>query len=77
MCTSTGHTLRLEYGNPGINPDPEVIVLELRVDEPDVGGDAMTPESVHFEDEIGPQPKRVHVRTPGDDDVAIVIQDVS
>jgi hypothetical protein len=77
MCTSTGHRLRLAYGNPGINPDPEVIILNLTVQEPDGGGDVMTREAVRFEDEIGPRPKRVHVRTPGEDDVTIQIQDVS
>jgi hypothetical protein len=76
MCTSTGHKLRLKYGNPGINPDPKLIVLDLIVDEPQVGGDKMTPEAVRFEDEIGPKPERVHVRTPGDDDVTIPIRDV-
>lgn len=76
-CSSTGHRLRLEYGNPGIKPDPEVVVLNLLIEEPEVGNDVKSPEVVEFHDEIGSDPLRVEIRAADGNGATVEIQDVT
>src|SRR5438132_11525061 len=71
ICTRTGHKLKLAYGNPGINPDRKLVVLDLTIEEPEIGHDTMTPETVEFRGEIGLEPERVEVRMPSGKTVTI------
>lgn len=61
-CTSTGHRLRLEPGNPGINPQPGEVVLELWVEEPQAGGSAMTAERVELTTTVWREARYVVIR---------------
>ncbi len=62
-CTSSGHTLSLERTNEGIIDNPDVIAIALKIDEPEVGADVITPETVEGIFEIGGDPAtRVEIR---------------
>jgi hypothetical protein len=64
VCPRAGHTLRLEPGNPGINPDPTELVLRLVIDAPEVGPTVMTRTPVRYEATVGPERERVVIRVP-------------
>jgi hypothetical protein len=64
MCPRAGHTLSLERGNPGINPDPTEVVLRLVIDVPEVGPTVMTRTPIRYETRIGPEPERVIILVP-------------
>jgi hypothetical protein len=61
-CPQTGYELSLEPGNPGINPQPDQVVLRLVESAPSVGGMVMTPTTVDFTTEISADAKRVTIR---------------
>lgn len=61
-CPTTGYTLRLEHDNPGINPDPTLVVLRLVEKAPELGENTMTPTPVEFETEISNEATTVVVR---------------
>jgi hypothetical protein len=45
-CPTTGWTHQLEEDNPGINPDPDELVVRIVSSKPDIGGDALTDTTV-------------------------------
>lgn len=63
-CPKAGYELRLERGNPGVAPDPGVLVLRLVFETPQSGAEVETPACVQYEDKIGDDVSRVTIRTP-------------
>ena len=45
-CPQGGYQARLEADNPGINPQPNELVLRIQEDAPELGTDALTPISI-------------------------------
>lgn len=61
-CTRDGCSARLEPTNEGIVDNPEIAVLSLKVDCPEIGLEVMRP--VHVEAEIEGDPAtKVEIRT--------------
>lgn len=72
-CTATGHSLRLSRTNEGIVDDPDVFVVALEVDEPDLANPVITPAKVEETFPIGDDPAtRVEVR--GDASASVSIE---
>jgi len=72
ICRKSGVTLTLKHSDPGPNPDPKVLVLELDEKESVLGRDVMTPARVSFETTIGTEVVRVLIQSrSGDSRVAI------
>jgi hypothetical protein len=62
-CSRPGYKLRLERGNPGINPDRKILLLQLIVEPPPTGPDLVTPTSVQYEVKVGSEVAFVSIRT--------------
>ena len=62
-CPKAGYELRLERGNPRINPDPKALVLRLVIEAPQGGAQVETPVSVQYEDKISNEVTLVIIRT--------------
>ncbi|MGW6458233.1 hypothetical protein ACWF94_20360 [Streptomyces sp. NPDC055078] len=62
-CPLPGYQLRLEAGNPGINPDPAELVVQI-AEQPPTGTttDVVTDTEVKGEFPIGPPVQRVVIR---------------
>lgn len=58
---SSSITVRLEPGNEGIVPEPELCALELAVTRPDVGDDRYVECEVTWRHDVGPDKKRVRI----------------
>jgi hypothetical protein len=74
MCPRAGYALALEPGNPGVNPDPAEVVLQLVVTPPEFGPDVMTRTPVRYEAAITPEAERVVVRIPDQKGLMIPIR---
>ncbi len=61
-CPMAGYELELVLGNPGFNPDPSQLVLELREAAPSVGGDATTSTHVSYATMISHEVTTVVIR---------------
>jgi hypothetical protein len=70
---SSSVELSLEPGNEGIVDDPELFVLELRVQRPPVGDDKMTEKEVSWR-ETAPGIKRVRIQ--GAAEATLKVRDV-
>jgi hypothetical protein len=75
ICPRAGYSLALEPGNPGINPDPTEVVLQLVVTPPEFGADVLTRTPVEYRAEIKPEAERVVVRLPDGEGLTIPIRD--
>jgi hypothetical protein len=62
-CPHTGYRVALELTNEGFWDDPEVVALDLVIDEEEVGEDTMTPFKVDREVRGDPA-TRVRLGTP-------------
>ncbi len=65
--------ITLEPGNEGIVDEPDLFVLEAKVEVPEVGTDDFVEREVTWEDDVGPDIKRVRVQ--GDLDANIEVED--
>jgi hypothetical protein len=75
-CPRTGYRLRLEPGNPGIDPQPQEVVLQLVETSPDFAATVMTPTEVDpYETEIGDEAERVEIRVPGGTGFSLPIEE--
>ncbi len=59
---SSAITLQLEPGNPGINPDDTLMVLDLVATVPEFGDDRWTEREVTWVDDVGPGKKHVRIQ---------------
>jgi hypothetical protein len=61
----TSHTTaRLEPGNVGIVPEPDLYALELIVTRPDIDDDRYVEREVCWQGDVGPEIKRVRINDP-------------
>lgn len=58
---SSSVTVRLEPGNVGTVPEPDLEVLQLGVTKPDTGDDRYVECEVTWQDDVGPDKKRVRI----------------
>lgn len=58
---SSSIQLVLEPGNPGIFPEPGVVVLSLKASKLDTGTDQMDERDVSWSDDVGPDAKWVRI----------------
>jgi hypothetical protein len=64
----------LKLGDPGISPEPGVVVLQLTIEYPEVGTDDMAKREVSWSGDVGPDAKKV--RIVGDAEAEIEVRDV-
>lgn len=64
VCELRSSSIRLELrpGNEGIVDEPDLFVLELVIDEPEVGDGLMTTRDVAWSGEVGPDIRRVRIQ---------------
>jgi len=75
-CPRTGYRLHLQLYNPGIDPQPEEVVLELVETSPDFGATVITPTEVEpYEAEIKDEAERVEIRVVGGTGISLPIED--
>jgi hypothetical protein len=69
---SSNIEVSLELADPGVASEPEVVALRLRLSEPDFGDDLMTDREVKWNQDVGPDVKRV--RIVGDAEASIEVR---
>lgn len=73
--SSVSTQIRFERGNPGINPDPEEVVLELITETPDACLEQIEEaREIGWKEDVGPDIKRV--RIIGAVEVTLEVKDV-
>jgi hypothetical protein len=62
-CTSpvAGVKLTLELANVGVVPDPTLLALELHAEQPEVSDQVVTPITVTWAEDVGPDIKTVRI----------------
>ena len=75
-CNSGGHRLELEPSNPGINPQPDEVVLALRVEEPTGPSTTDMPQvPLSYSTAIGDEDRVVLIHVPDGNGERIEIRD--
>jgi hypothetical protein len=63
----------LEPGNVGVVPEPDLLVLQLRTERPEVGDDMYVEREVTWQDDVGQDIKRVRIQ--GEAEAEIPVRD--
>jgi hypothetical protein len=68
----SGVKLTLEQGDVGVAPEPGLLALELKADFPDVSSEVMTPVTVAWAEDVGPDVERVRIQGAASAEIDVV-----
>lgn len=68
----SGVTLTLEQGNVGVAPEPGLVALELKAEFPDASNEVMTPVTVTWAEDVGPDVTRVRIQGAASAEIDVV-----
>ena len=69
----SGATLTLTPGNVGVAPQPDLLALDLTVAFPDVSNEVITPVTVRFDGDVGPDIATVRIQGDASAEIEVTI----